>query len=429
MSIVPHRPVIRLITADILIPGRGEPLTDGAVAYDGPRIVYVGHKTTIPKTYKSTDVIHVPVLMPGLWDCHVHFFGSPQFAFSAIYNTSKVLAGARCAFDVSQVLNAGFTSVRELGGYGVHLDQAIDEGVLIGPKIYPACGIISQTGGHGDAHAIPVHHFCDAINNGLPFHVCDGVDACIQAVRTQLRHGAKVIKVCASGGVVSKRDEPHHQQFSDAELSAIVEEANRAERAVAAHCHGKAGIMAALRAGCTTIEHATYLDDEVLEAMLEHKITLVPTRAAVAAGLEMRGAFDPGSYAKLVDMVPVHKEAYRRAVAAGVKIALGTDFGVSSPGTVFSHGRNGIELKHAVEAGLTPLQAIEAATANAPGTLGLQAPLSGQLKEGYDADFIALAANPLNDINIFTNPTNITHVWRGGKLFKSPERPIFTGLD
>ncbi|TVY59134.1 Uncharacterized protein LCER1_G000762 [Lachnellula cervina] len=414
-----------VITADLLIPGRGQPFKDGAIVYDDRRITWVGGKSGIPKAYKALSSTHVPVLMPGLWDCHVHFLGSQSYITEVLYRESKVLAGARAARDVAEVLNAGFTSVREVGGYGIHLVKAIEEGYLVGPTIYGAGSVLSQTGGHGDGHAVPLAEYQDACANGLFFELCDGVDGCIRAVRMQLRQGAKVIKICASGGVSSEIDHPKHQQFSDAELKAMVEEAHRSERIVAAHCHGKAGIMAALRAGCSTIEHGTSLDVEAIELMLKQGAILVPTRTIQQSGLKMKDSWTESGYKKLQNVAKEHKEAYKLAVKSGVKIALGTDIGFSVGGTPLSHGSNGSELVYAVEAGLSPLQAIEAATANAPETLGLQAPLSGQLKEGYDADFIALSENPLQDIQIMADAKMVTHVWKGGKLFKAPTRDIF----
>ena len=146
-------------------------------------------------------------------------------------------------------MNAGYTSVREVGGYGVELSKAINEGWLPGPNIYSAVSPISQTAGHGDLHTMPLELLHDRINHGLPLHVCDGVDEAIKAVRIQIRRGAKLIKVCATGGVMSRIDSPLAAQFTSAELSAMVEEATRTNMIVAAHCHGTDGIVAALNAG------------------------------------------------------------------------------------------------------------------------------------------------------------------------------------
>jgi imidazolonepropionase-like amidohydrolase len=416
-----------IIKADLLIPGRGDPITNGAVVYVEDRIVYAGQYDEIPEKYSQADTVHVPVVMPGMWDCHIHFQGHHVYSIEHMYQIPKALAGARSARDVAATLDAGFTSCREMCGFGLQLAQAIKEGALVGPNIYSAGSFISPTAGHADAHGVHIDHFTHSNCNGGSFQLCDGVDECLKGVRLQLRKGAKVIKICASGGIASEEDNPEHQQFSDEEISAIVGEATRSGRLVAAHCHGKVGIMAALRAGVSTIEHGTYLDEESIQIMMKQGAILVATRAIIEAGLELSKAWSAKSLAKLQHAAPAHKKAYAMAVKAGVTIALGSDLGISykgNGGTLLDHGRNGLELRYAVQAGMTPLEAIEAATANGPLTLGPQAPLSGQLKEGYDADFIALSRNPLEDIEVFSESKNITHVWRAGKVYKEPGKAV-----
>ncbi|KIX09048.1 uncharacterized protein Z518_00126 [Rhinocladiella mackenziei CBS 650.93] len=411
-----------VIETDLLIPGRGDPIKDAALAWENDRIVWLRAATKVEK---------VPVITPGLWDCHVHFLGTTSYQTEDIWREPRALCSARGARDVAELLNAGYTSVRELGGDGHELAKAINEGYLAGPNIYSSVSVLSPTAGHGDGHSIPLDTFKDACSHGMVFEVCDGVPECLRAVRLQLRRGAKVIKVCASGGVASEIDDPHHQEFSDDELRAMVEEAHRAQRVVAAHCHGKAGIMAALHTGVTTIEHGTYIDDEAISEMLEKKAILVPTRTIHENGLKLREHWTDKSYAKL-QVVAAHQfTTYQKAIKAGARIALGSDLGCSRANTVLSHGQNGIELKYAVDAGMTPLQAIEAATAAGPETLGPPAPRAGQLKEGFDADFIALSSNPLDNIEILSQAKNVTHVWKGGKQFKSPAvagRWLFPGL-
>lgn len=415
-----------LIKADLLIPGRGEPLRDAALVAEKEKILYVGPQADIPEEYATLEATSVPVLMPGMWDCHAHFLGMTNFSIHEGVFTDPILTGARISRDATEYLNAGFTSVRETGGYGIQLDKAIQEGSVIGPKVY-ACGdILSQTGGHGDAHDIPLHEYNSFCSRGYMSTLCDGVDQCIKAVRVQARRGASFVKICASGGLATLIDDPHNQQFSDLEIRAFVEEAARNRRIVAAHCHGKPGILAALHAGARTIEHGTELDDECIELMLKKDAILVPTRSIHAVALEL-GKWSSGpAYLKLQKAVPIHAEAYKKAVKAGVKIALGSDLILSNPGHMASHGMAGQEVKYAVEAGMTPLQAIEAATANCPATLGEQGPPngSGQLKAGFASDFIAIAKDPLQDISVLAVPANITHVWRGGKLYKSPTTPV-----
>ncbi|EEA25166.1 conserved hypothetical protein [Talaromyces marneffei ATCC 18224] len=332
------------LKASLLIPGRGEPIKDGAVVIDGPKIAWVGDQSAIPTKYEDVGFKDVPVLMPGLWDCHTHFQGMDneddniQVLFS-----SAALQGARAAKELETALMAGVTTIRE-------------------------------------------------------------------TVRLMVRRGATLIKICATGGVGSLLDDPEDAQFSPEEIKAIVDEAARTKRIVAAHCHGKEGIMNALNNGVHTIEHGSYLDEEVASLMRVKNAIFVSTRLIVEEGLKNPNVFPPSSYQKLLKISDAHKKAYALAIKSGVKVALGTDW---------TAGENGKELAYAVEAGMSPLQAIEACTARCPETLGSHfAPLSGQLKEGYDADVIAVASNPLDDIKILGEPEKVTHVWKGGKLYK-----------
>jgi imidazolonepropionase-like amidohydrolase len=240
----------------------------------------------------------------------------------------------------------------------------------------------------------------------------------MRAVREQLRRGAAVIKVCASGGVLSEVDHPVHQQFTDAELATIVEVAGLADRVVAAHCHGKPGIMAALRAGVATIEHGTYLDEEACDAMRETGTILVPTRTIIENILANLDQVPPYAAAKLTAIAATHADMLRMAIDRGVTIAMGTDLGLTGLDLPGAWGSNGTELRHLVALGMTPLQAIEAATATAPRTLGQQAPRSGLLAEGYDADLITVDADPLADISLLAEPGHITGVWVGGRQVK-----------
>ena len=230
--------------------------------------------------------------------------------------------------------------------------------------------------------------------------------------------GAAVIKVCASGGVLSEVDHPVHQQFTDAELRTIVEVAGLADRVVAAHCHGKPGIMAALRAGVATIEHGTYLDEEACDAMRETGAILVPTRTIIENILAHLDKVPPYAAAKLTAVADIHADMVRMAIECGVTIAMGTDLGLTGLDLPGAWGTNGTELQHLVALGMTPHQAIEAATATAPRTLGPQAPRSGLLAEGYDADLITVDGDPLADISLLAEPDRITAVWVGGRQVK-----------
>jgi imidazolonepropionase-like amidohydrolase len=309
------------------------------------------------------------------------------------------------------------TSVREPGGLGIYVTRAVAEGLVDGPHIYPAGAILSTTGGHGDLHSLPLSWMHEFGEDGGELRLADGPAECARAAREQLRRNAKLIKVCASGGVTSEVDHPVHQQFTGAELRAIVEVAGMADRVVAAHCHGKPGIMAALAAGVRTIEHGTFLDEEAAAAMRESGAILVATRTIFRELLDSKAA---PAYAmeKLTAIADQHAAAIALAREAGVTMAMGTDLAVSGSDLPVSWGRNGRELPLLAECGFSPLEAIEVATANGPATLGPQAPRSGQLRSGYDADVLTLDADPLSDLSVLADPTRITGVWKSGRRVK-----------
>jgi imidazolonepropionase-like amidohydrolase len=405
------------IEAGLLIPGRGEPVRDGTVVLDGPKITYAGPAAGAPAT-PGVTAQHAATVLPGMWDCHGHFLGTRKFDLAQLPLEPLALRAARSGRDLANALDAGITSVREVGGLGVYLARAVGEGILDGPTIYAAGAILSTTGGHADLHSYPLSWMEDFSRLDGVLRLADGVDECVRAVREQLRRGAKVVKVCASGGVLSEVDDPVHQQFTAPELRAMVEVAGLAERVVAAHCHGKPGIMAAVEAGARTIEHGTYLDDEACDAMKEAGAILVPTRSIVEDILANLAAVPGYAAAKAVTMARRHASAMRLAIERGVTIAMGTDIGLTGMDLPNSWGRNGSELAHLVTLGMTPLQAIEASTATAPLTLGPQAPLSGRLKAGYDADVITLDGDPLADIGVLVRPAHVTGVWVSGRQVK-----------
>jgi len=405
------------IQAALLIPGRGDAIGDGVVVIDGGAITYAGPAGGAPAT-PGADVHDAAVVMPGLWDCHGHFLGTRVFDLGQLPLEPLTVRAARSARDLRAALDAGVTSVREVGGLGVELARVVAEGVLDGPSVYGAGAVLSTTGGHGDLHSYPLSWMDEFSRREGIMALADGPSACARAVREQLRRNARVIKVCASGGVLSEIDHPVHQQFTDAELRMIVEIAGLAERAVAAHCHGKPGIMAALEAGVRTIEHGTYLDEECCDAMVETGAILVPTRTIIEDILANLGQVPDYAAAKLVAIADVHAAAVALAHSRGVTIAMGTDIGLTGPDRPNAWGKNGVELVHLVKLGLTPAEAIEAATATGPLTLGPQAPRSGLLAEGFDADVLTLDADPLADISVLADPGRITRVWRAGRLVK-----------
>jgi imidazolonepropionase-like amidohydrolase len=405
------------IEAELLIPGRGEPLNDGVVVLDGPTISYAGPAHDAPAT-PGARVHRTQTVMPGMWDCHGHFLGARTMDLSKLPVEPVPLRAARCALDLANALDAGITSVREVGGLGIYLARAVAEGVLNGPAIYAAGSILSTTGGHADLHSYPLAWVSDFGQHCGELRLADGEAECMRAVREQLRKNAKVIKICASGGVMSEIDDPIHQQFTVAEMRVIIDVAGMADRAVAAHCHGKPGMMAAIEAGVRTVEHGTYADDEVRQAMRETGTILVPTRTIVEDILANLDAVPDYAAAKLVALARTHAEAVSLAIEQGVTVAMGTDIGLTGRDQPNSWGTNGAEVVHLVKLGMTPLQAIEAATATAPATLGPQAPRSGKLETGYDADVITVGADPLADISVLGRPEHITGVWTAGRQVK-----------
>jgi imidazolonepropionase-like amidohydrolase len=405
------------IEAGLLIPGDGEPVADAVVIADGATISYAGPAAGAPDT-PGAAVTTASVTMPGMWDCHGHFLGTRVFDLARLPQETIALRAARSARDLTNALAAGITSVREVGGLGVHLARAVAEGTLDGPSIYAAGAILSTTGGHGDLHCYPLSFVEEFSRHDGTQRLADGTAECMRAVREQLRAGARVIKVCASGGVLSEVDSPIHQQFTGEELRTIVEVAGLADRVVAAHCHGKPGIMAAIEAGVQTIEHGSYLDEEGCDGMLEKGVILVPTRSIVEDILANVDDVPPYAAAKLTALAATHADAIRMAIERGVTIAMGTDIGLTGMDLPNSWGHNGSELAHLVRFGMTPLQAIASATAIAPRTLGPQAPRSGRLAAGYDADILTLDADPLADISVLTQPPHITGVWTRGRQVK-----------
>ena len=410
------------IDADLLIPGRGDPVDDAVLMVDDGSIVYAGRREDAPPTQNDAEVVRTGVVMPGLWDCHTHLPGlpaTPPLQPNRMVLDPSATRAARSVPDLRAALDAGMTSIRELGGLGVYLADAVDEGCIDGPTVYAAGALLSPTGGHGDLHDIPLEWMRDSAHrDGSAFRMCDGEAECAKATREQLRRGARVIKLCATGGGGSIRDDPRHQQFTVAEMRAIVEVAAMADRVVAAHCGGKSGVMAALEAGVRTIEHGIMLDDEACDAMVESGAILVTT---LTLPLHVLARPDLPDWMRRKGQLVAqhHTESVSRAYERGVQIAMGTDISLSAASRDPSAwGTNGQEIALLGARGMSPLQAIEAATANGPLTVGPQAPATGQLVAGYDADFITLDSNPLDDLSVLGDPQRITGVWKSGRSVK-----------
>ncbi|MCH8906881.1 MAG: amidohydrolase family protein [Candidatus Heimdallarchaeota archaeon] len=407
------------INAEYLIIGSGEVIKNGAVVFEGTKVTYAGESEHAPN---ADNVKTAVTVMPGMWDCHTHFTGIKSPSLESTVFVNPLEAVIRTTWDVKEMLLSGFTSTREVGGMGIYLNRAISDGIILGPRIYGAGKILSITGGHADIHNLNLDAL-DVLNhvsgNQLG-ELVDGVPECYRGVRKQLRSGAEVIKYCASGGVLSEIDHPIHQQFSDEEQKAIVEEASRAQVAVAAHCHGAPGIEAAIKAGVTTIEHGSYLNAELADSMVENGTILVATRYAIEklfVGAEKMGV---PTYAmdKLRGLYDQHREAVKIAIKKGVTIAMGTDMFTTGPDGIFRYGDNALELEYLVDMGMSPSEAIVAATKHSAMTIGKKGVYTGVLEKDFDADLLVLNSNPLNDIKILQNRENITNIVKQGIFVK-----------
>jgi imidazolonepropionase-like amidohydrolase len=351
-------------------------------------------------------------VLPGLIDSHVHLTSqqSPSGRLDEVTRDAadSAMIGARFA---RRTLLAGFTTVADLGGDNdavFALRDGIARGDVPGPRVIAAGSAVSIHGGHGD-----VNGYTDDVMHLLsPESVCSGADDCMRAVRLQVRAGADIIKITATGGVLSNTAAGLAQQFTDAELAAIVESAHRMGRQVTAHAHGVDGINAFLEAGGDSIEHGTYLDDESIRLFRAHHAYLVPTLLAgdfvarVASGPD--NFFTSAQTAKALEVGPRMLDMARRAHDGGVMIAFGTDSGVSA------HGDNAQEFALLVRAGLTPLEAIQSATTIGAEHLRISSE-AGRIAVGMPADIIAVEGDPLSDV---TTLEHIAFVMKDGVVYR-----------
>jgi len=351
-------------------------------------------------------------VLPGLIDSHVHLTGqqNPNGRLEEVTqsNAEQAMVGARYA---RRTLMAGFTTVADLGGSNeavFALRDAIRRGDVPGPRVIASGQSVSIHGGHGDINGFRE----DVMHLLSPESVCSGPEDCMRAVRLQVRSGADIIKITATGGVLSNTAAGLGQQFSDEELAAIVGAAHRMGRQITAHAHGADGINSFLRAGGDSIEHGTYLDAESIRLMRREGVWLVPTLMAgdfvarVASGPD--NFLTPAQTTKALQAGPLMLEMARRAHEGGVRIAFGTDSGVSA------HGDNAGEFALLTRAGLTPLEAIQSATVGAAAHLKIEAE-AGRIAPGMPADLIAVAGDPLADV---TELERVRFVMRGGVVYR-----------
>jgi imidazolonepropionase-like amidohydrolase len=384
----------------------GKVLADQAIVIEGDRIVSVGPAAAVAAGATVINLANATVL-PGLIDAHTHLTFNPSFGYQTlgISIPREALIGAHNA---RLTLEAGFTTVRNVhaNGYSdVALRDAINAGDVPGPRMLVSGPALSITGGHCDNNLLPFEYH--ATNEG----VADGIEAVQHKTREVIKYGADVIKICATGGVLSKGDDPNASQFTLEEMKAIVAEAHRLGRKVAAHAHGAQGVIWASEAGVDSVEHGHLMNDEAIATLKKNGTYLVPTLYLVDWQREHATQANLPDYArKKMEMISeMGQMNAKKAFAAGVKIGLGTD------AAVYPHGLNAHELAVYVRLGMTPLQAIQTATINDADLLGWSDKI-GTIEAGKWADIIAVDGDPLQDI---TTLQHVKFVMKGGEVVKN----------
>jgi imidazolonepropionase-like amidohydrolase len=407
------------ITNGTIIDGRGgDPLTGMTLLIENERVIALDRQdqVTIPRGTTVIDAMGGSIL-PGLIDTHVHFMLEYPDVLHGLL-TPPSLRLLQAIPRMRATLEAGVTTVRDAAGSPAGLKIAVERGIIAGPRMQVAISLISQTGGHGDGFypcCVDIGFFGTNFLD-VPNGVADGIEEVRKAVREVLRAGADWIKLATTGGVLSTADAPTSSQLTLEEIATAVYEAAAQEKRCMAHAQGTQGIKNALLAGVTSIEHGIYLTDELIDLMLEKDAYLVPTLVAPLAVIKFSQDHPdllPGMMAvKAVSVVEAHQKSFRKAVEAGVKIAMGTDSGVGR------HGENGQELQLMVENGMTPMQAILASTSQAAQLLHLEKNL-GTLEVGKLADVIVVEGDVLSNVSKIANPANIKLVLKAGQAAKN----------
>ena len=395
-----------------VLDGRGGEMAQKTIVVEGNKITRIADDYLVAAAGVRVVDLKQSTVMPGFIDLHVHVESelNPK-AYIDRFTLNPADVALRATTYMRRTLDAGFTTVRDLGGTGVNISlrNAINAGYVVGPRIFTAEKAIATTGGHADPS--------NGRNEELSFDagpaagVINSADEAWKAVRTRYKNGADCIKITATGGVLSVAKDGQGAQFRDGELEAVVAAAKEYGMHTAAHAHGIQGMQRAIKAGITTIEHGTLMDEKTADLMIEHGTYWVPTLSAgsfVAEKAKTPGFFPAIIVPKAISIGSQQKEIFTRMYKKGVKIAFGTDSGVSP------HGENAKEFGYLVECGVPPMAAIVSATSTAALVLGQQDNL-GQLKAGYTADIVAVPGNPLKDISLLEN---VAFVMKEGAIVK-----------
>ena len=401
-----------LIKAGRLIDTKaGTVLTNQAILIEGDRIKEVGAAQTVaahaPASARVIDLGGATVL-PGLIDCHTHVTSQPANYYEDLFRKSPIDQAIVAHVYARRTIEAGFTTIRDVGAgefIDVALRNAINAGTIVGPRMQVATLTVGATGGHGD-----ISGFSPYLKFGQFSGIADGVDEIRKLIRFEIKNGADLIKLLATAGVLSEEESVGAPQFSQEEMNAVVQEAAMWGKKVAAHAHGTEGIKRAVRAGVASVEHGSLLDDEGIKLMKERGTYLVAdiyNDDYIIAEYKRLGYPD-----KIIEKERLvgrqQRENFQRAVKAGVKIAFGTDAGV------YPHGWNAKQFAHMVKWGMSPMQALQAATVSAADLLSWSDRI-GTLETGKFADIIAVPGDPLADVSVMER---VSFVMKGGEVIK-----------
>ena len=411
--------IVALVGGRLIDGTGGEPVADAIVLIAGDEIKQAGPAAQVPVPAGAMVIdVRGKTVLPGLIDGHLHLLGIKSMNQVTWLVDEPHVRAIRAAKDAWRCLDAGYTTIRDAGGMlAIYAKAAIEEGGVPGPRIIASGLALSQTAGHADWHFVPVE-WNERVQLG---RLADGVSEVRKAAREQLREGADMLNIMTTGGVMSEKDQPTSCQYSMEEIRAFVEEARNAGVRSGSHAQGTRGIKNAVLAGVDNIEHGMYLDDEVIDLMLERGTTLVPTLAIVDSIVKngRKAGVLEGSVRKAENVQAAHIASFKKAYAAGVICGCGTDY-LSDP--LSPMGANADEILIYVDkVGLSPMEAIVCATRNNAIVLGLQDQI-GTLEPGKQADLIVVDGDPLADISVLRQCEKILTVYKGGKVM--PRMPF-----